>query len=139
MQLKQLFKITKKYNTFIVTEKNEIAKGYKKDYDIKFLTQQERKNWSFIFEFIFNIIKAFYIALIKSPDIVISTGAGATVFVQIFIKLFGGKVMFIESFAKINSPTVTGKIMYKIADEFYVQWEEMKKFYPNAHYDGGIY
>lgn len=139
MQLKQLFKITKKYDTFIVTEKNEIAKDYQKNYDIKFLTQQERKNWSFIFEFLFNLVKAFGIAIIKNPDIVISTGAGATVFVQAFIKLFGGKVIFIESFAKINSPTVTGKIMYKIADEFYVQWEEMKKFYPNAHYDGGIY
>lgn len=139
MQLKQLFKVTKKYDTFIFTEKNEIAKGYEKEYKIKYLTQQERKNGVFIFEFIFNIIKAFWIVLIKNPDIVISTGAGATVFVEIFIKIFGGKVIFIESFAKINSPTITGRIMYKIADEFYVQWKEMKKFYPNAHYDGGIY
>ena len=49
------------------------------------------------------------------------------------------KVIYIESFAKINSPTITGRIIYKFADDFYVQWEEMKKFYPKAHYDGEIY
>ncbi|MEM5600081.1 hypothetical protein AAHB61_03905 [Bacillus cereus] len=29
--------------------------------------------------------------------------------------------------------------MYKHADLFLVQWEDMKKFYPNAKYGGGIY
>ena len=50
-----------------------------------------------------------------------------------------GKVIYIESFAKINSPTITGRIVYKFADDFYIQGEEMKKVYPKAHYDGEIY
>ena len=139
MQLKQLFKMTEKYDTFIFTEKNEIAKGYSNKYKINYLKQQERKNAGFIFEFIYNILKAFGIILWKNPDAVISTGAGATTFVCLFVKLFGGKVIYIESFAKINSQTITGKIVYKFADEFYVQWEDMKKLYPKAHYNGGIY
>ena len=139
MQLKQLFKMTEKYDTYIFTEKNEIAKGYSNKYKINYLKQQERKNVGFIFEFIFNILKAFFITIWKNPDVVISTGAGATTFVCLFVKIFGGKVIYIESFAKINSQTITGKIVYKFADEFYVQWEEMKKFYPKAHYNGGIY
>ena len=139
MQLKQLFKMTEKYNTFIFTEKNEIAKGCSKKYKIYYLKQQERKNIGFIFEFIYNLLKAFFIVLWKNPDVVISTGAGATTFVCLFVKIFGGKVIYIESFAKINSKTITGKIIYNFADEFYVQWEEMKKLYPNAHYNGGIY
>lgn len=139
MQLKQLFKMTKKYNTFIFTEKNEIAKGYSKKYKMSYLKQQERKNAGFIFEFIYNLLKAFLVVFYKNPDVVISTGAGATTFVCLFVKLFGGKVIYIESFAKINSRTITGKIVYKFADEFYVQWEEMKKLYPKAHYNGGIY
>lgn len=49
------------------------------------------------------------------------------------------KVVYIESFAKISSPTETGKLIYKFADRFYVQWESMKEFYPNALYLGGIY
>ena len=139
MQLKQLFKMSEKYNTFILTEKNEIAKGYSKKYKVRYLMQQERKNISFILEFIFNFLKAIYVAIWYNPDVIISTGAGATTFVCLFIKLLGGKVIYIESFAKINSPTITGRIIYKFADDFYVQWEEMKKFYPKAHYDGEIY
>jgi len=50
-------------------------------------------------------------------------------------------VIYIESFAKINNPTLTGKMIYKknIADRFYVQWESMLDFYPKAIYIGGIY
>ena len=139
MQLKQLFKATNQYNTFIFTEKNEISKGYSNKYKMNYLIQQERKNVGFIFEFLYNIIKAFIIIFAKNPDVVISTGAGATTFVCLFVKIFGGKVIYIESFAKINSKTITGKIVYKFADEFYVQWEEMKKLYPKAKYNGGIY
>lgn len=54
-------------------------------------------------------------------------------------KLFGRKLIYIESFAKISSPTETGKFMYKYADRFYVQWKSMLKFYPNAVYVGGVY
>jgi hypothetical protein len=54
-------------------------------------------------------------------------------------KLFGKKLIYIESFAKVTSPTETGKLMYKFADRFYVQWESMLEIYPNAIYLGGIY
>lgn len=139
MQLKQLLKMSEKYNTFILTEKNEISKGYSRKYKVRYLTQQERKNILFLFEFIYNLIKAIYIGIVYNPDLIISTGAGATTFVCLVVKLLGGKVIYIESFAKINSPTITGRIVYKFADDFYIQWEEMKKFYPKAHYDGEIY
>lgn len=139
MQLKQLFKMTQKYNTFILTEKNEISKGCEKKYKMKFLMQQERKNITFIFEFIYNLLKNLGTIFINNPDVIISTGAGATAFSCLFTKIFGGKVIYIESFAKVNSKTITGKIVYSFADEFYVQWEEMKKLYPKAHYEGGIY
>lgn len=51
----------------------------------------------------------------------------------------GKKLIYIESFAKVTSPTETGKLLYKFADRFYVQWESMLKFYPKAKYLGGIY
>nr|WP_255262956.1 UDP-N-acetylglucosamine transferase subunit ALG14 [Weissella confusa] len=44
-----------------------------------------------------------------------------------------------ESYAKSNSPTLTGKIVYRFADMFIVQWEEMKHIYPKALYLGSIY
>ena len=131
--------MTEKYDTFIITEKNVSSKNIENSHKVFFLTQQERKRFDFLFKFIVNIMKTLFIILVKNPDIVISTGAGATTFVCLGTKILGGKVIFIESFAKVSSPTLTGRIVYKFADEFYVQWEEMKKFYPKANYKGGIY
>lgn len=54
-------------------------------------------------------------------------------------KLFGKKLIYIESFAKINSPTLSGKMLYRFADRFYIQWESMRKYYPKAIYCGSIY
>lgn len=139
MQLKQLFKMANKYDWFIVTEKNTISMQLKNKYKMKFLIQQERKSVDFIFKFGLNILKSIWIIYSQNPDVIISTGAGATYVLCKLVKLTGGKVIFSESFAKIKSPTVTGQKVYKFADDFYVQWPEMLKFYPNAKYKGGIY
>ncbi|WP_307816097.1 hypothetical protein [Thermobrachium celere] len=42
-----------------------------------------------------------------------------------------------ESFAKVNTPNLSGKLIYPIADLFIVQWPELLKFYPKAKYLGG--
>ena len=54
-------------------------------------------------------------------------------------KLGKKKLIYIESFAKVTSPTKSGKLMYKYADRFYVQWESMLEIYPDAIFLGGIY
>ena len=52
---------------------------------------------------------------------VITTGVLAVIPLCLLAKLFGRKLIYIESFAKVTSPTETGKLMYKFADRFYVQ------------------
>ena len=54
----------------------------------------------------------------------------------IFIFIKGSKIIFIETFANINTKTATGRLVYKFADKFIVQWDSMKDIYPNA-IDGG--
>ena len=75
----------------------------------------------------------------EKPDVVISTGVLATIPMCLICKLFKRKLIYIESFAKVTSPTLSGKLLYKYADRFYVQWESMLKIYPKAIYLGGIY
>ena len=59
---------------------------------------------------------------------------------RVFINIiFRKKIIYIESFARCNKPSLTGKIMYKFADIFIVQWEEMLEFFPKAMYGGGIF
>ena len=63
----------------------------------------------------------------------------ATVPLCLLCKLLGKKLVFIESYAKVNTPTLTGKLLYPFADRFYVQWEELLEFYPKAIFTGGVY
>ena len=138
-QLLMLKKLNNKYDTFVVTEK---TKYNKKDNKIKYFVKQvNRKEIMFIPKMILILFKSFYIFLKEKPDVVISTGVLAAIPMLFIAHLFKKKVIYIESFAKIDSPTMTGKLIYKkhIADQFYVQWESMKKYYPEAIYKGGIY
>ena len=79
------------------------------------------------------------IMLEEKPDCIISTGALATFPICVLGKLMGKKVIYIESFARVDEPSLTGKLMYHVADLFIVQWKEMMEFYPNAVYGGGIF
>lgn len=78
--------------------------------------------------------------LFKNPaEVVITTGAAVAVPICIYAKIFGKKVIYIESMARITSPSKTGLLMYKIADLFIVQWKELLDFFPKAVYGGSIY
>ncbi|MBW3095449.1 polysaccharide biosynthesis protein [Bifidobacterium sp. 64T4] len=126
-----------KYDSFIVTEKTD----YDVDIDkrVYCLKQVNRHEWSFLPFMFVNFLRVCRIVFKEKPDAVITTGVLAIIPLCLVVKLRGGKVVYIESFAKVNSPTLTGRLVYKFADQFYVQWESMKKFYPNAIYLGGIY
>lgn len=137
-QLMMMKSLMKKYDSFIVTEKTDYN-TIDNNSSIYYLKQVNRHEVTFIFKMIYNFFKTLKIFFNERPDFVISTGALATIPMCLIAKLFRKKIIFIESFAKIKSPTLTGKIIYRIADQFYVQWEEMLKFYPNAIYKGGIY
>ena len=106
-----------------------------------YVTQVNRKEFFFPIKFLSIIIKSLIIFLKEKPDVIISTGVLACIPMLYIGHIFHKKVIFIESFAKITSPTKTGKLIYKrkIADQFYVQWKSMLTFYPDAIYKGGIY
>ena len=75
----------------------------------------------------------------RKPDLIISCGAAVAVPFFYIGKLMGAKLVYIEVFDRIDKPTMTGKIVYPIADKFVVQWEEQKKVYPKAINLGSIF
>lgn len=138
-QLLMLRKLSKKNNIFIITEKTKYNRNDKKiDY---YINQVNRKEIFFVIKMILISIKSLYIFIKEKPDVIISTGALAAIPMLFIGNIFNKKIIYIESFAKISSPTMTGNLIYKhnLADKFYVQWESMLEFYPNAVYKGGIY
>lgn len=139
-QLLQLESLFKNYRYHIVTEKSAITKDLMDKYPISLLLYGAR-NYPirYLFKFPYNIIKSLCIFAKYRPDIVITTGAHTAVPMCYIAKLFGKKVVFIESFSKSTSPTLSGRLVYPISDLFIVQWESMKAIYPNAVYGGSIY
>ena len=130
--------LMEKYDSFILTEKTqyEAKVAGEKTY---YLKQVNRKEKTFLLRMLQNVFLTFGIFLKEKPNVVICTGVLAMIPMCLLVKLFGGKLIYLESFAKVTSPTETGKLLYRFADQFYVQWEPMKKVYPKAIYLGGIY
>jgi hypothetical protein len=89
--------------------------------------------------FIINSTLAFRVLGKERPDLIISSGAAVAVPFFYIGKLFGAKCIYIEVFDRIDKPTMTGKMVYPITDRFIVQWEEMKKVYPNSINLGSIF
>lgn len=137
-QLMMLKPLMEKYDSFILTEKTqyEARVAGEKTY---YLKQVNRKEKTFLLRMLQNAFLTFGIFLKEKPNVVICTGVLAMIPMCLLVKLFGGKLIYLESFAKVTSPTETGKLLYRFADQFYVQWESMKKVYPKAIYLGGIY
>lgn len=138
-QLLMLKELENNYKCFIITEK---TKYNRKDKNIKYYVMQiNRKEPLMTIKLFCIFIKSMIIFLKERPDVIISTGVLASIPMLIIGHFFKRKVIFIESFAKIKNPTMTGNFIYKnkIADRFYVQWESMLEYYPNAIYKGGIY
>jgi beta-1,4-N-acetylglucosaminyltransferase len=88
---------------------------------------------------LWNIVEAIRIFRRERPTHLISTGAGLAVPLALVARLFGVKVMFIETFAAIEKPTLTGRILYWLSDRFVYQWPSLARFYPSAQYAGTIF
>ncbi len=74
----------------------------------------------------------------RRPDIIISTGAGIAIPFFYLAKLFGIPTVYVESFTRIHSLSLTGRIVYPIAGRFLVQWPELAERWTKAEYGGQV-
>ena len=139
MQLKKMFD---KYDYHIVTEKTKSNMKLKDKYKgrVNYLVYGTKDHMiSYPFKLLYNIIKSVFLYFRIHPDYIITTGvhtAGPMCYIG---KLFGSKIIYIETFANIRTKTVTGKLVAPIADLFIVQWEETQKLYKGSIDGGWIY
>lgn len=138
-QLTQLKPLYEKYDHVLITEDTALTRAMEGKENIRFVKLINRKMWNFPFVLLYNSFRSLFLLLREKPSVIISTGALSAVPVCYFGKLLGKKVVFIESYAKVSSPTLSGRLVYKIADLFIIQWEELRPFYPKAVYGGSIY
>ena len=140
-ELLQLKKTMKKYDSYLITEKTKSTLGLEKEFGnkIKFLKYGTKSHLSYIYIYPYDCIKSLIYFIKIRPKVVVTTGAHTCVFMCYLAKLFRRKVIYIETFANIHSKSMSGKLVYPIADMFIVQWESMLKLYPKAVYGGWIF
>lgn len=135
-QLIRLHNLEKDYEVYYVTESTPYKIDNNNTYYVNQINRKEKKFW---LKFVLLFFESLKIFIKEKPDIIISTGALSVIPTFFIGKIFGKKLIFIESFAKIKSPTQTGHLLYKFVDVFIVQWKSMLEYYPNAVYLGSIY
>lgn len=141
-ELMQLSPMFEKYDYHIITEKTKSNLKLKEKYQEKigYLVYGTKDHMlSYPFKLLYNCIKSIYFYLKFHPDYIVTTGTHTAGPMCCIGKILGSKIIYIETFANINTKTVTGKLLYKIADHFIVQWPSMKKLYPKAIDGGWIY
>lgn len=91
--------------------------------------------------FIINFFQILKILLKEKPDVVITSGAGVALSVCYVSKLLlGSKIIFIETSSRFDKPSLIGKLLYPIADLFFVQWKGVLKHYgKKAKYEGCLF
>jgi beta-1,4-N-acetylglucosaminyltransferase len=73
------------------------------------------------------------------PEAVLSSGPAVAVPACIAARLMGIKVIFVETASRVTALSLTGRILYRVAHLFFVQWPELVARYPKAIYAGRLF
>jgi len=139
LELKDLFI---QYDYLLITEKTEATFSLSKSYNIRFLKPRSdgnKRSLRFWFTLIENFFLSFKLLIGHFPRVIITTGSHTAVPMCLIGKLLGRKIVWILSFARINSKAKSASFIYPISDRFIVQWETAQPLYPKSIFLGGIY
>jgi beta-1,4-N-acetylglucosaminyltransferase len=114
-------------------------------YSEQFYCVEARDKFSYI-KSIFVFTLHFFWAFIQMARIImkykvvgmISTGPGIAILPAILCRLLFIKVIYLESLSRIYVPSFAGRIMYYIANLFFIQHKSLQKHYPKAIYSGRL-
>jgi UDP-N-acetylglucosamine:LPS N-acetylglucosamine transferase len=132
-----------KINYFYIIQKSDKLSKKKIICDGKILeVNRPREIKDSKFSSVFKTIKLFFkaIKIIKNNkiDVIITAGPGIAIPFCYAGKLLCKKIIFIESWSRITTRSISGKLIYPIADLFFVQWKENLMNYPKAKYCGRL-
>lgn len=96
-----------------------------------FIRHSERDSLFFV-----NLWEAWRILRRERPTIILSTGAGPIVPFALVGKLFHIRIIYIEISAQVITPSLSGRIMYHLADSFFYQWPPLRRYFPKGIYGG---
>ncbi|SJM86409.1 related to UDP-N-acetylglucosamine transferase subunit ALG14 [Zygosaccharomyces bailii] len=79
-------------------------------------------------------------AMAGSPHLVLFNGPGTCCILALWFKVLelvvlwqdSSNIVYVESLARVRSLSLTGKILYYLADLFVVQWADLQQRYPRS-------
>lgn len=98
-----------------------------------------------IFTTLVSIFSCFPLLWEIQPDLILVNGPGSCVpvcYVALLFKLFfinrHCKIVFVESFCRVNTLSLSGKLMLFVSDIFVVQWPKLKNISKRILYFGRL-
>lgn len=86
-----------------------------------------------------NTLLALKVLAKERPDVLVSNGAGISVpFFWVGKLLFGCKTVYIEVYDRVDSPTLSARLVAPVLDRMVIQWEDQRAFYPEAELLGAV-
>lgn len=96
------------------------------------------------FTTLYALVASVALVLRQQPDVILCNGPGTCLPLCLagYLLRFAGvkhtKIVFIESFCRVKSLSLTGKLLYYLADRFVVQWPGLRERYSQAEYLGQL-
>lgn len=137
-QLLDLKALWSRYPHFFISEDTVLARSIAKQEEMEFVPHfalgQSRlgKLGTMLRMALTSVTASFRIVWRRRPDIVITTGAGSQIFVVLWARLTGGKVVLIDSFARFRAPSKFARIAGKLAHLRIAQSNECGKNWGSA-------
>jgi beta-1,4-N-acetylglucosaminyltransferase len=119
----------------------------KEGYVISYIPRSRHIHQSWLttpFTVLYSTWKSTILLYTTNPRVIICNGPGTCVPLCLIGRVFrlmgicSTKILFVESFARVTNLSLSGKILYHVADKVVVQWEELTLKYPNVTYQGQL-
>ncbi len=139
-QLLQLSPLWNEFSYYFVTEKTSLGESLTTEHRTRFVPHfafgQKKTDGllPFLWSGIKNALASTWHFFREWPDVVISTGAGAAFATLIWGRLFGKKIIYIESIARVTEVSLFGRLAAKYAGLTIVQWPSMEALLDGAKY-----
>lgn len=85
-----------------------------------------------------NILLAWKLVRDVQPKVIVTTGAGLAVPFGWIGRLYGAKIVYIESLTRIEGPSLSYRLVRPVVNRVYVQWPELASTVPGARYAGSV-
>ncbi len=121
-QMTNLFDFYSHYNHFWITNRNKQTEGHLENEKVYYIdTAHFKKPWTYLNQMmpVLKILRG------EKPTHILSTGSGRTALIPFLLsRLLGIKFIYIDTFSRVQKPSLFGSFVLNTRNKIYTQWEQ---------------